>query len=100
MSYETKRFARAASLPLGWAPDGPASVLLSIIVPVKDEEVAIAPFVARVAPIVSAIAGDDGWEILFVDDGSTDTTLARIARARATNSCRRTAASARAESSR
>lgn len=51
--------------------------LLSIIVPVKDEEDAIAPFVARVAPILSAICGQD-WEILFIDDGSTDATMAAI----------------------
>lgn len=57
-------------------------IQLSIIVPVKDEEAAIAPFVARVAPILDALFPYAGrapaWEILFVDDGSSDLTLARI----------------------
>lgn len=61
--------------------DGPAPVL-SLIVPVKDEEDAIAPFVARVAPILDGLFPDPGpapaWEILFVDDGSEDATLPAI----------------------
>ena len=62
-----------------------AMPILTILVPVMNEEEAIAPFVARVAPILDAL--DDpaarAWEILFVDDGSTDTTLAVIAAAHA-----------------
>ncbi|HEX2762903.1 MAG TPA: glycosyltransferase family 2 protein [Allosphingosinicella sp.] len=52
-------------------------VALTILVPVKDEEEAIGPFVARVAPILDGIVGRK-WEILFVDDGSRDATLAAI----------------------
>jgi polyisoprenyl-phosphate glycosyltransferase len=64
----------------------PASeIILSVIVPVKDEEAAIAAFVARVTPILDGL--DDpaakAWEILFVDDGSTDSTLAVIGAAHA-----------------
>ncbi len=55
---------------------------LSLIVPVKDEEQAIAPFVARVAPILDGLFPDAGplpaWEIVFIDDGSTDATLAAV----------------------
>lgn len=55
---------------------------LSLIVPVKDEEVAIGPFLARVTPILDGLLpggrGAPRWEILFVDDGSGDATLARI----------------------
>lgn len=52
---------------------------LSLIVPVKDEEEAIGPFVARVAPILDRLLpAPDAWEILFVDDGSSDATLACI----------------------
>ena len=58
----------------------PAAPILSIIVPVKDEEDAIAPFIARVGAVLDAL--DDpaakAWEILFVDDGSSDATLAAI----------------------
>ncbi|SMF67163.1 glycosyltransferase family 2 protein [Allosphingosinicella indica] len=56
----------------------PAVPTLSIIVPVKDEEDGIAPFVARVAPILDGLLPARDWEILFIDDGSTDTTLPAI----------------------
>jgi polyisoprenyl-phosphate glycosyltransferase len=63
-------------------PEGPT---LSVIVPVKAEEEAIGPFIARVAPILDGLlpAADGGasWEILFVDDGSEDQTLAAILQA-------------------
>jgi polyisoprenyl-phosphate glycosyltransferase len=52
--------------------------LISMIVPVKDEEAAIQPFVARVAAVLDALREPDGWEILFVDDGSSDATLPAI----------------------
>ena len=59
--------------------------VLSLIVPVKDEEAAIAPFVAAVGKALAVMddpAGTD-FEILFVDDGSSDSTLERIRAARA-----------------
>lgn len=58
-------------------------VELSIVVPVKDEQAAIAPFVARMTPLLDELLGtmERGWEILFVDDGSGDGTLAAIAAA-------------------
>lgn len=56
--------------------------LLSVIVPVKDEQDAIAPFVARVGAVLDGLrdaqGGPIGWEILFIDDGSTDRTMAAI----------------------
>ena len=51
---------------------------LSVIVPVKDEEQAIVPFVARVAPILDSLFADGAWEIVFIDDGSEDSTMAAI----------------------
>ena len=72
--------ARATALPLGWRPDRKPP-MLSVVVPVKDEDAAIVPFVDRVAAILTGLAGE-GWEILFVDDGSTDATLPAIAAAR------------------
>ena len=52
--------------------------LLTILVPVKDEEQGIAPFVARVSAVLEGLDEPEGWEILFVDDGSRDATLAAI----------------------
>ncbi|MDB5718353.1 MAG: glycosyl transferase [Sphingomonas bacterium] len=56
--------------------------LLSVIVPVKDEETVIGAFVARVTQVLDTLPPLDGatpsWEILFIDDGSQDTTLAAI----------------------
>ena len=58
------------------------SPLLSVIVPVKDEQHAIAPFVARMTGVLDALREPDGsdasWEIIFIDDGSEDLTLAEI----------------------
>ena len=63
----------------------PDRIELSIIVPVKDEEEAIAPFIARLTKAIAAI--DDpaarSYEILFIDDGSQDRTLVTIAAANA-----------------
>ena len=52
--------------------------LVTIIAPVKDEEAAIALFVARVRAVLDALHEPDGWEIVFVDDGSSDATLPAI----------------------
>jgi glycosyltransferase involved in cell wall biosynthesis len=56
--------------------------LVSVIVPVKDEEEGVQPFLTRVAPVLDALRDPNGdavlWEILFVDDGSSDATLAAI----------------------
>jgi len=57
---------------------GMVAPLLSVVVPVKNEEQAILPFVERVGAILDGIAGQEGWEILFVDDGSSDSTMAAI----------------------
>jgi glycosyltransferase involved in cell wall biosynthesis len=57
---------------------GMVAPLLSVVVPVKNEEDGILPFVERVGAILDGIAKDEGWEILFIDDGSSDMTLAAI----------------------
>ncbi|MDQ3144700.1 MAG: glycosyltransferase family 2 protein [Pseudomonadota bacterium] len=60
-------------------------VELSLIIPVKDEEEAIPFFLARVVPLLEKL--DDpaakSFEILFVDDGSSDRTLELIREAHA-----------------
>ncbi len=58
-------------------------LVLTIVVPVKDEEQAIAPFVRRVVEVLGKLVDPaaSSFEILFIDDGSTDQTLAEIRRA-------------------
>jgi glycosyltransferase involved in cell wall biosynthesis len=89
--HMTRRNGRIASIapghPLGdlgheLVKRGMIAPLISIVVPVKNEEAAILPFVERVSAILDDVARSGSWEILFVDDGSTDQTLAAIIGAR------------------
>ena len=54
--------------------------IISIVVPVKDEEQAIAPFVERVTNVLTGVPelATGRFEILFIDDGSSDGTLEAI----------------------
>lgn len=57
----------------GGVPERP---LLSIVVPVLDEEAGLPAFHTR---LVDALTGVDGeWEVVYVDDGSTDGTPAML----------------------
>jgi len=49
---------------------------LSVVVPVYNESANIGPLCARAIPVLERITR--AWEILFVDDGSTDDTLAAV----------------------
>jgi glycosyltransferase involved in cell wall biosynthesis len=53
--------------------------LISIVVPVFNEEESVDLFITTVTPILSSITEE--WEILFVNDGSRDTTLTVIRQA-------------------
>lgn len=67
-----------------------APVLLSLVVPVFNEEAAIGPFLIRSSAAVEAACRRIGpgttYEIIFVDDGSTDATSNVLAAARRLNS--------------
>ena len=49
---------------------------LSVVVPVLNEERGLEPLIARLRPVLESLGLD--WEVVFVDDGSTDATLARL----------------------
>jgi polyisoprenyl-phosphate glycosyltransferase len=51
---------------------------LSIVVPLYNEEENVAPLVERIAAIVRTLEGAPTYEIILVNDGSTDRTLDRI----------------------
>lgn len=50
--------------------------LISVVIPVHNEEEHIAPLYAEIRAVLE-LRGDP-WELLFVNDGSTDDTLARL----------------------
>ena len=63
----------------------PRRAEISVIIPVLNEADNIAPLLARLSPILERCASS--YEIIFVDDGSTDFTLEAIDQASAVNAC-------------
>ena len=59
---------------------------LSLVIPVFNEQDNVQPLLAEVR---SVLDGDFDYEVIFVDDGSTDNTAARLAALRADNPCLR-----------
>lgn len=59
----------------------PVEVDVSVLVPVKDEEATIQELASRVIAVLDRIGRS--FEIIFVDDGSTDGTIQRIREAHA-----------------
>ena len=53
---------------------------ISVVIPVRNEAGNIAPLVAEIAAALTGIAA---YEIVYVDDGSTDSTAAEISRLQA-----------------
>ena len=64
-----------------------STVELSIIVPVKDEVDAIGPFIEQVSAVIRALddPASKSYELLFVDDGSTDGTIEKVRAANASD---------------
>src|SRR5579875_2971743 len=51
---------------------------LSIVVPLYNEEDNVAPLLERITGIVERLEGRPSYEIVLVNDGSTDRTLERL----------------------
>ena len=56
---------------------------LSIIAPVLNEEAAIGPFLDRLAEVLPEAT--ESYEVIFVDDGSSDGTAAQVLARRETD---------------
>jgi polyisoprenyl-phosphate glycosyltransferase len=50
---------------------------IGVVIPVFNEASNIAPLLDRLAPVLDRVAAS--WEVVFVDDGSSDATLAAVA---------------------
>ena len=50
---------------------------IGVVIPVFNEASNVGPLLARLAPVLDRVA--ESWEVLFVDDGSSDATLAAVA---------------------
>ena len=64
----------APSAPL--ASERPTDPLFSVVVPVYNEEACVSEMVSRLKSVFGA--ANKRWELIFVDDGSGDQTLARV----------------------
>ena len=73
---------RAEAHPTGKASAPTASnvrpMLLSVVVPMYNEEKNVAPLLARLLPLLQRTVGDEGYEVVLVNDGSSDGTLASM----------------------
>ncbi len=52
--------------------------MISVVIPVHDEEQSVGPLLDELAATLDHL--DEDWEVLFVDDGSTDGTFAALGR--------------------
>jgi dolichol-phosphate mannosyltransferase len=56
----------------------PAAPILSVVVPLYNEEGNVGPLLDRITAIVQSLPERPSYEIVLVNDGSSDATLARI----------------------
>jgi glycosyltransferase involved in cell wall biosynthesis len=77
----TQHAAASPDLSADGAPPAAPPRLVSVVVPAHNEQDTVERFVARTAAAF-ALLGDD-WELVYVDDGSTDSTAAAVVAAAA-----------------
>ncbi|MDA8173482.1 MAG: glycosyltransferase family 2 protein [Nitrospiraceae bacterium] len=75
-SVRNYRVIKQEDGPDGLAPEPVGQPVLSIVVPVFNEEESISEFYTRLAAVMEKIGRD--YEIIFVNDGSADGTLAAL----------------------
>ncbi|MHB8472634.1 MAG: glycosyltransferase family 2 protein [Gammaproteobacteria bacterium] len=61
----------------------PPLTLLSVVAPARDEQDVLVEFHARLTPVLDSLTAN--WEIIYVNDGSTDSTLALMESLHATD---------------
>jgi dolichol-phosphate mannosyltransferase len=70
-----ERFRLSDVLPSSSLTSGDDGIVLTVVVPVKNEADNILPLVGEIR---AALANGPPYEILYIDDGSTDDTLRRL----------------------
>ncbi|HUY11297.1 MAG TPA: glycosyltransferase family 2 protein [Candidatus Dormibacteraeota bacterium] len=60
-------------------------MLLSVVVPMYNEEANVSPLLARLVPVLDHLVGAEGYEIILVNDGSADATFERMSQALASH---------------
>lgn len=78
MQRSTKRKAKARGSPDPAVKTTQSSQLISLLIPVFNEEVLLDTLVTRLKPILNSL--NLSWNVLFVDDGSTDDSLSKLKR--------------------
>ena len=68
----------AAAAASGRMSVGPPGVVLSVVIPLKDEELNVAPLFGELTAVLEAAAVP--YELIFIDDGSTDDTFSQLVR--------------------
>ena len=69
---------RTLPVSLGQATQSTLAGVISIVVPIRDEEQSVESLFEELSDALAPL--ETPWEVVFVDDGSTDGTFARLAR--------------------